>query len=386
MSDAPRMTNDVLIIGAGPSGASAAMVAVRAGLRVALIDKAAFPREKLCGGGISGRAMGHLEDVFGPLPQGLFHLPSRIRFAAGAQLLCEVDDAPMMAMTMRHGFDAELRARAIAAGAEDFCGARIAEMNPAEGWVRLASGARLTAPVMIAADGVNSAVAKAIFGRAHDPARVGFALEVEVPWTGAEVTMLDMTATPWGYAWDFPKAGGRTLGMGGIAARNADLMPRFRDWLETRGVDPASTKIKGHHLPFGEVRHPPGQNHILFVGDAAGLVDPITGEGIAWAVRSGQLAAEAVIEALEQRTPARAAALYHARLRPVLSELRRARFLSRVVYHPKVQPRFIRALSRSDHFQRRFLRLLAGEMDYADLGPRRLARVAFRVLTGGGAG
>lgn len=351
-----------------------------AGLRVALIDKAAFPRDKLCGGGITGRAMAHLTDVFGPLPPDLFHAPDRFRFQTGARVLCDVPNASAMVMTMRHGFDATLRARAIAAGAQDHCGDRITHMDLADGALYLASGMALKAPVIIAADGVNSAVARALYGRAHDPAQIGFALEVEVPETGDGAALLDMTATPFGYAWDFPKAGGRTLGMGGIALRNPDLMPRFQAWLTTRGVNPDRVKIKGHHLPFGEVRTHPGDAHILFAGDAAGLVDPITGEGIAWAVRSGHLAAQAAAQALADQTPDQVGALYTARMAPILSELARARSLARIIYHPWVQPHFIRALARSDHFPRRYLDLLAGQMNYADLGPRRLTSIARRML------
>ena len=375
-------THELLIVGAGPAGASAAMAARRAGLRVALIDKAAFPRNKLCGGGVTGRAMGHLHDVFGALPDELFLKVNRFRFVTGAVALCEFDDAPDIWMTMRHSFDAVLRARALEAGAEDFCGQRIASMAPREGRITLVSGQTLQAPVVIAADGVNSAVAHAMYGRAYDPARIGFALEAEIAGPPGVVTELDMTAAPWGYGWDFPKAGGRTLGLGGIAVRNADMKLRFERWLAARGIDPAGVKIKGHHLPFGELRTHPGDGRVLFAGDAAGLVDPITGEGIAWAVRSGQLAAEAAALALTMDAPDRVAALYSARMRHVQRELRRAGLLSKLVYHPRLQPRFMRALSRSDHLQRRFLSLLAGEMDYADLGPARMMSLAWRILRG----
>lgn len=375
------MTHDVLIIGAGPAGSSAAMVAARAGLRVALIDRAAFPRNKLCGGAISGRAMGHLGEVFGPLPASLFHHPRGVRFTDGTRDLCRIDDPPPMAMTMRHGFDAELRAQAIAAGAEDFCGSRIDAMDAGAAWVQLASGRRLSAPVWIAADGVNSGVARHVFGRAHDPAQVGFALEAEVQGHAPAHTVLDMTAVPWGYAWAFPKATGTTFGMGGIASRNSGLMAHFRLWLARQGVDPASVRIKGHHLPFGEVRARPAHGRILFAGDAAGLVDPITGEGIAWAVRSGALAGLAAVG-----PPAGAVLRYLVAMRPIVAELRRARLLAKVVYHPAVQPRFIAALGRSDHYPRRFLHLLAGESDYGDLGPLRLGRVALRMMTGRASG
>ncbi|WP_158569242.1 geranylgeranyl reductase family protein [Pseudotabrizicola alkalilacus] len=376
----PPPSHDVLVIGAGPAGSAAAITAAHAGLRVALIDKASFPRDKLCGGGVTARAHAHAQAVFGALPEGLFHISRAVRFSAGTTTLARLDQAPPIYMTPRSVFDAALRARAIAAGAQDFCGQRMADCVPHAGSVTLADGQVLTAPVMIGADGVHSGVARALFGRALDPATIGFALEAEVPGPPGLETELDMTALPWGYGWDFPKAGGRTLGIGGVSVQDKDLRPRFHDWLRARGVDPASVKIKGHHLPSGASWAVPGQGAVLLAGDAAGLVDPITGEGIGWAILSGQLAAEAAAEALQAGEPQTALTHYQRRMHPIRAELVRARLLAKLVYHPVLQPRLLRALASSDHFQRRYLALLAGEMDYADLGPRRLAGVVWRVL------
>ncbi|MBN2629042.1 MAG: geranylgeranyl reductase family protein [Rhodobacteraceae bacterium] len=376
-------SHDLLVIGAGPAGSAAAMTARKAGLRVAMIDKAAFPRNKLCGGGVTGRAHGYATAVFGALPDDLFHVSRSMRFADGARALADVADAPSFYMTMRTAFDAALRARAIAAGAEDFCGHRMASCAPEAGRISLADGVNLSAPVVIGADGVHSAVARALFGQGKRRAATGFALEVEVPGPPGAHTELDMTATPGGYGWDFPKAHGRTLGIGGIAAQDADLRPRFEAWLRARGVDPEAVRIKGHHLPSGALRPRPGRGAVLLAGDAAGLVDPITGEGIGWAILSGRLAAEAAARALAAGDPGSAFALYHQAMQPIRAELLRARLLTHLVYHPRLQPRLLRALSRSDHLQRRYLSLLAGEMDYADLGPRRLLGVAWRVLRGG---
>lgn len=377
-------THDLIVVGAGPAGATAARVAAGRGLRVALIDKAAFPRDKLCGGGVTGRAMGHLRAAFGDVSGALFHHCGEVRMMAGGQVLGIERGAPPIYMTMRREFDAALRAGAVTAGAEDFCGHRIAKMAPEAGQVRLACGAGLRAPVVIGADGVNSAVARALFGRAHDPAQVAFALEVELPGETSDHLELDMTAAPWGYGWDFPKAGGRTLGIGGVAARNADLRARFDLWLRARGVEPGALRIKGHHLPMGEVRQVPGRGAVLLVGDAAGLVDPITGEGIGWAVHSGQLAAEAVVEAQAQGRPDAALGIYRAKAGPMLGELRRARLLAKMVYHPWLQPRFLGLMARSGHLRRRYLDLLAGRMDYADLGPMRIARLGLRLMAGRG--
>lgn len=375
-------SHDVLVIGAGPAGSAAAVTAIKAGLRVALIDKALFPREKLCGGGVTARAHGYAHAVFGALPGGLFHVSRSVRFSAGPTTLARLDGAPPIYMTMRSGFDAELRARAVAAGAEDFCGQRMAECAPQAGRVTLANGQVLIAPVVIGADGVHSGVARALFGRPFDPATIGFALEAEVPGAPGSETELDMTALPWGYGWDFPKAQGRTLGIGGVAVQDKDLRPRFYDWLRARGVDPGTVKIKGHHLPSGASRAKPGRGAVLLAGDAAGLVDPVTGEGIGWAILSGRLAAEAAAEALRAGTPQTAFRAYQRRMQPIRAELLRARLLANVVYHPVLQPRLLRALAGSDHLQRRYLSLLAGEMDYADLGPRRLIGVIWRVLQG----
>ncbi|QLQ19924.1 MAG: hypothetical protein HZT43_16740 [Exiguobacterium profundum] len=87
----------------------------------------------------------------------------------------------------------------------------------------LEDGTALSARALIGADGVNSAVAKALFGRAFDPAGIGFALETEVPGPPAAAAELDLAAAAWGYGWAFPKAGGTTVGVGGVAGRNPDL-------------------------------------------------------------------------------------------------------------------------------------------------------------------
>jgi menaquinone-9 beta-reductase len=375
-------SHDLLIVGAGPAGAAAAMTARKSGLTVALLDKAAFPRDKLCGGGVTGRAKTHLDEVFGDLPGDLFLPCTEVLLRNGAATVGHLTEAPTVLMTMRRVFDGTLRARALAAGAEDFCGQRITDLQLETNSVRLADGRTLQGRVLIGADGVNSAVARALFGRAHDPERVGFALEAEVSGPPGAAMELDMTAASYGYGWDFPKRFGRTLGMGGIGLRNPDLRARFETWLRARGLDPAHLKIKGHHLPFGEFRPVPGRGAVLLVGDAAGLVDPITGEGIGWAVRSGQMAATSAALALAMGTPDRALAVYQKRMATVLRELGRARLLAKIVYHPRFQPGFLRLLARSERLQRKYLDLLAGQLDYADLRLGRLGLLTLRVLMG----
>lgn len=378
-----RQTHDLIVLGAGPAGSATAVTAARAGLRVALVDRAVFPRDKLCGGGITGRAQGFLADVFGPLPAGLLHPVGTLRLAWHGQDLGIIPCDPPFGTTMRQHFDAALRDIALRAGAEDFAGRRAALIEPGPGAVTLSCGTRLQAPVLVGADGVHSATARALWGRAHDPARVAFALEVEGPARpGPDVLDIDLGAAEWGYAWAFPKDGGLTLGVGGLAPRNPDLRARLDHYLATQGA-PEGLRVKGHHLPFGEVKAEPGEGRVLLVGDAAGLVDPITGEGIGWAIHSGQLAALAVIRALAADAPGAALRHYAAALAPVQTELRRARTLRAIIYARPLRRGFARMLARHPAVQHRYVDLMQGRRDYADIGLASVLRALRRSLAAG---
>lgn len=368
---------DLIVLGAGPAGAAAAITAARAGLAVALVDKAAFPRDKLCGGGVSGRAQHHLRRVFGDLPDGLLYPVAQIRLRHRGEDLGLQPCVPPFATTMRAGFDACLRGLALQAGAQDFAGRRVAQLDPAGAGVTLACGTALAAPLLIGADGVHSATARRLWGR--DPARLAFALEVEAPpRPGPDVLEIDLGAAAWGYGWAFPKAGGLTIGVGGVAARNPRLMDHMRRYMAGHDL-PSGLKIKGHHLPFGDFPAEPGQGRVLLAGDAAGLVDPITGEGIGWAVHSGALAAQAVVRALVADSPGAALRHYANALAPVHAELRRARALRRLVYAAPLA----RAIARNPAIQRRYIQLLQGERDYADLGAASVLRLLRRLALPG---
>ncbi|MDT8856869.1 hypothetical protein RNZ50_17895 [Paracoccaceae bacterium Fryx2] len=188
-----------------------------------------------------------------------------------------------------------------------------------------------------------------------------------------------MTAADWGYGWAFPKRGGLTLGVGGVHRRNPDLRARLDMLLARHGIDPGACRIKGAFLPFGDPRPAPGRGAVLLAGDAAGMVDPLTGEGIAWAMRSGQLAALAAAEALAAGRPHTAFAAYAHALRPLQRELARARLARSLVYHPLLQRRGLDLIARQPGMQRRHMQLLAGEMYYADI-PSRLPKLALALM------
>ena len=373
---------DLIVLGAGPAGAAAACTAARMGLSVALVDKAAFPRDKLCGGGVSGRSAAYLREIFAldPVERGdLFLSSQRYVLTERGRELARYDDAPTVHLTMRHAFDAALVAQAQSAGAELFAPARVLAMDLAEPALTLEDGRILRAGVMIGADGTNSAVARALFGRAFDPARVAFAMEVELPPATSDLVEIDLAAAAWGYGWVFPKHASRTVGVGGIQGRNPDMRACLDAYLNqsaTLGPGPRpEARVKGAFLPSGEFRAIPGRGAVLLAGDAAGLVDPLTGEGIAWALESGRLAALAAAEALATGDALRALPLYRAALAPVHREMRAARRIRALVYARPFARLFTRVLARYPRLGDSYLRLFSGERDYADIGPARIARL-----------
>jgi len=364
---------EILVVGAGPAGSAAAITALAqapGGLRVGLLDKAEFPRDKLCGGLFTGRARRALGAVFDTTPPAPLFLPcDHMRFGASGRVLSEFRNAPLLHLTMRRQMDSWLRDMAITAGAAAITG-QFHSLDEASSRLYLRDGSVLRYGVLIGADGVNSALARALFGRAFDPDTIGFGLELEAPRPAFEphdmAVEIDFDAVRWGYGWSFPKAEITTIGVGGVNARNADMKRCMAQYETQLGLKPGCARLKGQYLPFGDFRRKPGRGAVILVGDAAGLVDPITGEGIALAIESGALGARAARRALQDGHPERTARSYTRDLRPIHAGLRQAGMWRRLIFSDLLRPAFLAAFSGS-RLPVRFLHLLAGELDYDDL-------------------
>ena len=369
---------DLVILGAGPAGSAAAMTGRRAGRSVALIDKARFPRAKLCGGLITGRCAGHLQDIFGlEIDPQLFETRRNFEFYMDGAPLGALHDVPPTHLTMRWDFDQLLFARAIAAGAADYSGQRVDRLDLAQNRIVLQSGEVLDYGCLIGADGVQSIVAKELFGASFDKSRVGFALEIEGPTMrpdAATPVRIDFAAADWGYGWSFPKRNSTTIGLGGLHQCNPDMKARLADYLDLLGTG-KDARVKGHFLPFGGYRSVPGRGNVLLAGDAAGFVDPITGEGIGHAIHSGALAAKAADRALSAGRAQTALALYRPATRPIRTALRAARILRPVIFWRPVKPFFASTFRSSRTLKREYMHLLSGDTEY----PRLLARTVLRL-------
>ncbi len=375
---------DVVVVGAGPAGAAAARRARALGLSVAILDKAVFPRHKLCGALLSGRGHKAMKAVFDLEPDHDHFLYSReVAFKWDGEELASFTAPYDLTYTYRQDLDHRLLKEAIAAGAEDYQGVRVTTFDDHASRVVLDSGEVLDYGVLVGADGAASPLAKHLFGRAFDPNKIGFAFEAEVPDPCAEDALMsiDFRIVDWGYGWNFPKKDTRTIGLGSIKSLDQDLMAQMKRYMGLEGADPEAVKIKGAHIPLGDYTKVPGRANVLLVGDAAGLVDGITGEGLAYAMESGAEAAEAASEALKLGKPAQALGLYRKRIKYIHAELDKANKLRHFEFSRSFSGVFKEKLASSQSMRRAFFDLLAGETTYSEI-EKRVSKQLLGKITG----
>ncbi len=366
------MKYDIAIIGGGPSGSVVAYLAAKQGLRVCLIDKAIFPRDKLCGGLLTKRTKVLFERIFErKWDENIIITKDKVVMFSKNKFPGGISQSAPLYLTMRYDFDAYLLDMAREAGAEIRTGVKLSSFDFENSQLALASGEHFSYRYLVGADGVNSQVAKLLYGESFNRHGIGFALEVEIPREDMpdqdDVVEIDMAPCDWGYGWTFPKKKTFTVGVGGLYRKNPDMKANLSGYMARKGLDMKAYKIKGHFLSAGDFRDPPGQNNILLVGDAAGLGDPLTGEGIANAMQSGAAAAKALVAALEGSASQSALQSYRRDYDEITTTLKYARILCWLIYPRKVRTYLAGFYSGSDRLQRGYLEILAGELEYKAL-------------------
>ncbi len=301
----PRMERyDVLVVGAGPAGSATAIHLARGGARVLLVDRARFPRDKPCGGGLTGRAL-----RAGPcaVDQVVEHVVERfeLRLRYGRRFERDCGE-PMILMTQRRRLDAFLAARAADEGADFRDGTRIDGLTiTTDGVEARVGGVAVRADVVIGADGANGVVAKTA-GLGGGIVR-GVALEGNVSWDVLDPgryagrAVVELGVVPGGYGWVFPKGDHANFGVGGWESEGPRLRLHLARLAREHGIPvDALTDVKGHRLPMRRLGSAPSAGRVLLVGDAAGLVDPLSGDGMYEAFVSARLAAEAVLGSVRE--------------------------------------------------------------------------------------
>jgi len=288
---------DAVIVGAGPAGSTAAFRLARAGARVLFVDKARFPRDKPCGGGLTYRALRLLPFSVAPVVEeevDVFELGLGFRRRFVRRTV-----EPLVVMTQRRRLDAFLVEQAREAGAEFRDGVKV-------GLAPLAvDGMRIDATVLIGADGVNGATAKTfgLDGHEHE-----VALEANVPYGPvqrsryARRAVIEFGIVPGGYGWVFPKGDHVNVGVGGWLHQGPRLRAHLARLCREHGIpSDALREVRGYRLPLRRPGSSPARGRTALVGDAAGLVDPVSGDGIYEALLSAQLAADAALDIIAGR-------------------------------------------------------------------------------------
>jgi geranylgeranyl reductase family protein len=382
-----RQDFDVIVVGAGPAGSTVSRHLAASGLRTLVLDRCTFPRPKPCGNLISGAAQVHLDL---PLPGSIIRgrcVGGDFRLQSGERLVIRVP-FEVAVYAYRTDFDHFLLQAAEQAGAVAHCGEEIRAVRegPNAVEVRLAQGQVFHGRMLVGADGVTGMTARLVRGFRFRRAELGVGAYTTYPVTApggerfaADLFTLDLSAIRGGYSWLFPQGDYLNVGVGGAVADLPAPRQALRVALERFGLR-AGGPLFCHPLPIGGLQRRIVSPRILLVGDAAGFVDRITGDGISWAILSGRLAAQALQTAFCQGRPERAPALYRRLVRRQIdSELKASLFFHRVLTWGapligRLRPRVAHA------FLERHLAAIAGRLSYRQFVLWALPRLPLALL------
>ena len=324
-----RDAYDALVIGGGPGGSAAAFHLASGGARVLVSERQRYPRDKVCGDGLTPRAVRALDAMGLREEYQGWSRSAGLKVHGGGHVIelpwPELEGFPSFGLARpRADLDQLLARTAVKAGATLWEATEVVEPLVERGLVRGAVVRRegedpveVRAEAVVAADGASSRFAQALGLRRDEQRPIGVAIRQYYragrdtdPWIDSYLELWRGDDLLPGYGWVFPLADGTVnVGVGLLNTsahfRNVNYRQLLEQWVPTVGPEwgfgasDAVARPRSHPLPMGANRHPPVHRGVLFVGDAAGLVNPFNGEGIDYALESGELAARAALDTLE---------------------------------------------------------------------------------------
>ena len=363
---------DVIIAGAGPAGSIAAYELASRGVTVILLEKSHFPRYKVCGAGLTHKILQEIPFDVSALFETQIHT---FVFSSGfKEMFARTSIDPMIYCTMRDRFDSFLLEKAVSAGAKVQFGENVVEVKQDETSASVITRSGIfKAKLVIGADGASSAVARSAGLRENMIPGLAWEAEVKTDIQAVQAfsktVFLDWGAFPGGYGWVFPKGDHFSIGVGGPANLSKWMMPyyhHFLDYLDAgSGIRVLDTmSLKSWPIPVRIKKSRFHQGRVMVAGDAGGLTDPLTGEGIYYAIRSGKLAAASCFEYLQSANPSLGSysQAVNDELMKELTEANRIKYVFNTV--PLKIHHFVRD---SDRAWRAFGKVLRGERWYADV-------------------
>jgi geranylgeranyl reductase family protein len=382
------LDTDVIVVGAGPAGSLAAYILASHGIQVALLEKTLFPRYKVCGGGLTHKILKEIPFDLSSVIETTIH---DFRFSHNySHVFTRHSADPLMHCTMRGDLDAFLLQKAMSAGALVKTGEQVISFFQDGSGVTVSTKEKtFHTRLLIGAEGASGIVSRT--AGLHADVEMGLAWEAEVTADPEDLqrfsttVFLDWGTLPGGYAWVFPKKDHFSIGVGGPAKLSKAMLPYYERFLSSISHPLSSILYPPSSIPdppssgirFGETRSMKSwpipvrtkkssfhNGRVLVTGDAAGLGDPLTGEGIYYAVRSGKLAAEACMEYLSGMV--QSMNIYSERINDeLMSELLEA---NRIKHIFNAVPLKIHSfVGNSDRAWNAFGKILRGERWYIDV-------------------
>ena len=366
-----KQSHDVIVVGAGPAGATLAYELAKRGVGVLILEKEKFPRYKCCAGGVTSKAAKLLDFDISCVVEDVI---SEVSFTFNLDNpYVGQHSQPLIYTVMRDVFDHSLVTQAQQLGAVFMDGQEVKRIEISTDWLEVSTADDIfRSRLVVGADGAYSVVARELGMDTEMEYIAGIESEIVVSeeelakWKSR--VQIDLGCIPGGYAWVFPKRNLLSIGAGCLASRAKHLDRYQQKFISSLSIGSYTIDRSSSHLiPTCTKGILVWQDKALLLGDAAGLTDPLTGEGIYNAIRSAQLAAP-VIEKCLTRGKAGLQDYQQIVEKKIVSELRTARKLSRFfVRFPRLA---FGMLDRSDGVWSTICNLMVGEIDYATVKER----------------
>lgn len=338
---------DVVIIGGGPAGVSAGTILQRKGYKTCIIDTQFFPREKLCAGVLTLKSLKLIQHIYKNLNFSDMNMKDihKIEFLYNRKVIGKYTVNNAYRVINRTEFDNKLLNYYKSVGGTVFEGQRDYEIVYDKSVVVLSNGTEIAYRVLIGADGINSKI-RTYVGRPWKASVLCF--EKFIPnYSNEDTIKIDFAGILGGYSWRIPNNDRIGVGLGEFYIRGMRKNPsRYKKYFESQGIQDINN-IKGAFVSFGNFVRKPVKNNVLLVGDAAGLVDAMTGEGIYFAIESGRQASLAIIDYLKMNAPL---INYINRIEKIYIKMREQSVYNKLLYVPIFQWISLRHIRKNPKF------------------------------------